>query len=528
MVQKLRSCFPFLFALAAGLCFITLQVTGLPFTHYPGDLIDGRFNNYLLEHAYRYMTGAVPDFWNAPFMYPEKQVISYSDNLVGTAPVYAFFRLLGSDREQAFQFWYVVIAALNFTACYGFLKYVFKNNYASAAGALVFAFSLALHSQMGHAQTFPRFPVPLAFLGGMLFIRELKPAYFLMSLFFVAYQIYCGIYLGLILLAAMLLFYLISFFVRGRLYLEKIRSPKWCLQMLGVLLLTGLLVWPLMGPYLDRASELGFYTYEQTSKSLLTLKSFFFSWGGSLFWGPLNGLCVQDFVNFCDYQVFPGAFATLGLLIFLTVTAGKLLFKSTFPGATPEPALKQLFFTGILLFIVFMRFGEYSLYRLFYNIPGFGSMRALQRIINVELLFYAVGCTFVLSLLLRKDRKFSPLFFILVVTLMIMDNYVRPDAIHRKTVAESKGRVEPLMKKMQSAPPQKILSYEPDSVDSSINDFQLDAMLAAQSLGVRTLNGYSSTSPPVYSNYWSYPSEASRMDWINARQVSPDSVFVVK
>jgi hypothetical protein len=210
------------------------------------------------------------------------------------------------------------------------------------------------------------------------------------------------------------------------------------------------------------------------------------------------------------------------------VTAGKLLFKSTFPGATPEPALKQLFFTGILLFIVFMRFGEYSLYRLFYNIPGFGSMRALQRIINVELLFYAVGCTFVLSLLLRKDRKFSPLFFILVVTLMIMDNYVRPDAIHRKTVAESKGRVEPLMKKMQSAPPQKILSYEPDSVDSSINDFQLDAMLAAQSLGVRTLNGYSSTSPPVYSNYWSYPSEASRMDWINARQVSPDSVFVVK
>jgi hypothetical protein len=36
----------------------------------PGDLGDSRFNMYVLEHGYRWLTGLDASFWSAPFFYP--------------------------------------------------------------------------------------------------------------------------------------------------------------------------------------------------------------------------------------------------------------------------------------------------------------------------------------------------------------------------------------------------------------------------------------------------------------------------
>ncbi|MBL7933573.1 MAG: hypothetical protein JNL60_16845 [Bacteroidia bacterium] len=154
-------------------------------------------------------------------------------------------------------------------------------------------------------------------------------------------------------------------------------------------------------------------------------------------------------------------------------------------------------------------------------------MRALQRVINIELLFYAIASAFCFDLLF-KDKKYASVVFAVCVVFIVLDNYVKPDYRHRHEVSESKGRVGPLIEKIKMTGSRKVLSYEPDSVDSNINDFQLDAMLAAQSLGLRTLNGYSATSPENYSNYWQYPNEGHRMKWLNAKNLSMDSVFVVK
>lgn len=526
-MTKIKTSIPFLIALIGGLCFITLGITGPGLTHYPGDLIDGRFNNYLLEHAYNYFTGIESSFWNAPFMFPEEKVISYSDNLLGTAPFYILFRLLGCDRELAFQCWYILLAILNFTSCYILLKCLFKNVYAAAIGAMVFAFSLALHSQMAHAQTFPRFAIPLSFLMGLMFLKELKVKYFFVSVFFVVYQFYCGIYIGFMLASALGFFFLVSLFLNHKLYFEKFGDLKWWFVMTGALILNILILWPLMKPYLARAHDVGYYSYESISGALLTPKSFLFSWGGSLFWSVLNSMCVKDFVYYCEYQVFAGGFATLGLIVFLLVLISKLSFKKKLERLVIPKELWVLFGASILCFLFFMRFGEFSLYKILYRIPGFGSMRALQRIINIELVFYAIGAAFCFDLL-PKNKRYIWIAFLGCVVFIILDNYVKPDYRHRHEVSESKGRVEPLIEKIRKTGFRKVLSYEPDSVDSNINDFQLDAMLAAQSLGLRTLNGYSATSPENYSNYWSWPNEGHRMKWLIAKNLSMDSVFVVK
>ena len=77
--SKVSNSLPFLLGLTTGLLFFTLQINGIRFEYFPGDCGDGHFNLYLLEHTYRFFTGKIHGFWNAPFMYPEPNIIAYSD-----------------------------------------------------------------------------------------------------------------------------------------------------------------------------------------------------------------------------------------------------------------------------------------------------------------------------------------------------------------------------------------------------------------------------------------------------------------
>jgi hypothetical protein len=527
MLKSAKAYFPFLTALAAGICFISLGIIGGNFTHYPGDLIDGRFNNYLLEHAYNYFTGRENSFWSAPYMYPEKNVITYSDNLLGTAPFYSLFRLFGCDRQVAYQCWYLLIAILNFISCYALLKYLFKNNYAAAGGAMVFAFSLALHSQMGHAQTFPRFAIPLSFLSALVFLKELKPIFFFLSIFLVVYQIYCGIYIGFMLAISVGLFFLVSLFFKRSAYLQSFKQIKWWGAIVLSLIVNLLILMPLMVPYLERAAQLGYYDYHQVAQSLLTAKCFLYSWWGTFFWGELNTYSTKEFLNYADFQVFTGTLSTISILLFFVLIIVKIMVPGKLLSVPVSNELYIIFTASIVVFLVFLRFGDFSFYKLIYNVPGFGSLRALQRIINIELMFFAIATAFCINLLL-PDKKYTPVVFLVFVIFFITDNYVKPDYRHRHEIAESIARIDPLIKKIRNTHSRKILSYEPDTLESSSMDYQLDAMLAAQSLGLKTLNGYSSTPPPHYNNYWSWPNEQNRMEWLKTKGLPMDSVVVVR
>src|SRR5690606_27247005 len=111
-------------------------------------------------------------YWNAPFMYPEPALITFSDNLLGIVPFYSLFRGIGAGREVAFILLFILLSLLNYVSCYHLLKYMFGNCSAAALGAMVFAFSIALQSQVSHAQTFPRFPIPLAFFFALQFLDQ--------------------------------------------------------------------------------------------------------------------------------------------------------------------------------------------------------------------------------------------------------------------------------------------------------------------------------------------------------------------
>ncbi|MCC6371248.1 MAG: hypothetical protein IT236_09610 [Bacteroidia bacterium] len=525
--KKLIALIPFLLGLISGLFFISLNVTGSSFEFFPGDYIDGRFNNYLLEHAHRFFTGQQKMFWNAPYLFPEENVITYSDNLLGSAPFYSLFRLLGANRETAFQFWFLLVSVLNYAACYVLLNYLFKNNYAAVCGAMVFAFSMALHSQMGHAQTFPRFAAPLAIWMLLRFMEELKPRYFFWAVFFLAYQLYCGIYLGFLLAVPFGLMLAFVCYHKWAQLKEFIRQKKWLLQILGGGTANVLLLLPLMLPYFERARQTGFYPYENVLQSIPTLGSYFFSWKGSLCWDTLSETCIS-YPAFWDHEIFAGALATLSFFGVSALLIIALFYKRVFPALQQSLALKIVLLTGLLTFVIFLRVGDFSIYRIIYAVPGFGSMRALQRIINIELMFFAVALACWVNWLTAKKNKVSAVLSVVLLVLIIADNYMKPGFIHQRVKAESQQRIDEVQKKMQHIDKDAIVSYEPDTLLSSPMDYHLDAMLAAQALGITTLNGYSATSPGGYGPYWIKPNEESRKIWLERKGVRWVKVSVVK
>ena len=56
--------------LILGMWLVVLRPLGPHMALVPGDLGDARFNNYILEHFFRWVTGATRDYWNAPFFFP--------------------------------------------------------------------------------------------------------------------------------------------------------------------------------------------------------------------------------------------------------------------------------------------------------------------------------------------------------------------------------------------------------------------------------------------------------------------------
>lgn len=522
--NKTARWFPFLFALLLGLVCTQYRHIGYDFSYFPGDLGDARFNMYLLEHAYQWFCGEVKSFWSAPFMYPSENVIARSDNLLGSAPFYALFRMLGLDRFASFQSWFLLMAVFNFSAAFLLCKKLFKNPWAAALGAMVFAFSPALQSQVISAQTFPRFAIPLSLLMAVKFRENLSVRYFFGTILLVVYQIYCGVYLGFMLVIPIALF-LIFTAISERKRIA-IKNWRWYLGLLVGLVANVLILLPLMLPYYDNRREPTPGWYAEIFNNIAVYKSFFYSHPGSVAWPWLKH--VGDKIHlFYMHWLFPGGIATLALLFMLSFEFYHLVKKpQVLKQINHYKHLLLISLTALLTFFFFTRWMNFSGYKWLYQLPGFSAMAALTRIINVLLVFYAVAVAFLFSLLLKSMKKYAIPIFLGLALLLTFDNFIRTEAMNRTSVKEAKSRITSLVATMKSLPKGSVISYEPLEMSENPLVYQLDAMHAAQDAGMRSVNGYSATAPGEFYPYWSNPSRETRNNWLNAAEARFDTVFV--
>lgn len=511
--------------LVAGLVFFVFPVVGFGFDYFPGDSGDGRLNLYFLEHAYKWFTGQTPSFWNAPFMYPEPLVTAYSDNLLGSAPVYSMFRIVGFGTYTAYQLWFLTVSILNYLCAYYLLNYLFKNRYAAVIGAFIFAFSIALQSQMTHAQTFPRFAIPLAFLMAVKFAEGLKPKYFFYTTLLVVYQIYCGIYLGFMLAIPMAIF--LVFVVARDFLFERKECFKivWYCKIIVAMIVSILVLLPLMLPYMERKlAPTEHYYREVVFSTIPTIISHVFSHTGSIPWNFLSSI-GQHYPAYPDHQLFAGLIASICFITALIWLC--LLVLRSKKGASSMNIPFMLLLSGIVTFIFYLRFGNTSAYSLIFQLPGFSSMRSITRIVNVELIFFATAVAFIYVQAFKKLSEFSYLIFLTALGLIVFDNSFQTEKVYRTQVEKAEKRTESLESTFAKLPEWSVVSYEPKEIFVATIYAQIDAMLLSQKYNLYCLNAYTATSPSDYGKYWEIPNEESRFYWLADREINTDTLFVI-
>jgi hypothetical protein len=169
-----------------------------------GDVL---LNNYFFEHSYHWAFDRDYPFslWSPGFYYPTPYTFTYSETLLGTAPLYWLFRTGFSDTVSC-QLWIVLTYALNFASMAVALRWFGVNTVFAAAGAYVFAFGLIRADHLTHQHLMVQYFSPIAAWYAWACRREPTARRWATLVGLVAWQILASLHLGWFLGFGLLIF----------------------------------------------------------------------------------------------------------------------------------------------------------------------------------------------------------------------------------------------------------------------------------------------------------------------------------
>jgi hypothetical protein len=486
-----------------GLWLVVLRPMGPNLASMPGSYVDARFVNYMLEHFTRWLRGLDESYWNAGFFYPYGWTSAFSSNVLGSAPLYTVFRWVGLNRESAFQAWYILSFSLDYAASAYVLARLRFTRLAAGLGAFFFTFGLPAIAQETHPQLAYRFCVPLAcyFLWSFYESPRLQKAAAL--IFFLVWQFYLEIYIGLLLsLLALMMFLFMPLFdtsgwrIRLSAWPNRLQAawaaapPREKTTCLLIIFLSVILLAELLIPYYIVYQDYGFLRdTAEIAPFLPRLQSYFLA-DNSTLWAFLGQL-VPPVPQRQEHQLFPG-------LIVLSLLIAGALFR---PAPESNRKLAQLHLAAALSIILLtLDLGGYSLYSLFWRLPGLDSIRAIGRFQLVAMWPLAVYGAWVFDGLtagLRVSTIWGRVLRLALLAALMMESIL----YHHTTLAkdDSTVRIARLRQRIPaSVPADPVLLVQNPGKPGETMTAEVDAMLLSQDLGWPALNGYSGNFPPGY------------------------------
>lgn len=490
----------------------------------PGDYSDARFNSVVLEHLFQWLRGDSVSLWNPTYFYPFKNILGFSDNHFGSGWIYAIFRATGAEREYAYLGWFLIGSVLNYASGLYVLRRFGFSWCASAAGAFVYAFGLPSLIQEAHAQLNYRFATPLAFFSFTQYLIEKKPQDLAKTIFWVAVQFYCTIYLGVflsyllvaVLLATILvtpkLVFTLPAFKQGLFGWPNRRAVLLgCLSLLAVALL--------LLKYRSISHLYGFGNTEvETTYMLPRLSSYLLAdyvevsrWLGQQLAEPIPSSYRHE------HQLFFG-FGVWVLAIMGTIFAWR--YRSEHLGKIASVCF-------VLLVIFTIDISGSSLYWWLLKVPGLSAVRAVSRIGMILLLPMSIMVAIMVDYFVKSAwypiRRYR---FVLLVVSIVAITYettaYRPYHYPIQAWHDRQIRLQKLIE--QPLQPGEILYLTHTASDPWDTVAEIDAMIYAQDHRVPTLNGYSGRSPPrVRANHPCVSFESRLQSYFDFSKVSQES-----
>jgi hypothetical protein len=449
-----------------------------------GDVL---LNNYFFEHTYRWAFDRdYPfSFWSPGFFYPTPHTFTYSETLVGTAPLYWLFRF-GFSESVSCQLWILATYALNYVAMAVVLRWFGVNTVLTAAGAYVFAFGLIRADHLTHQHLMVQYFSPFAVWYAWAFLREPTARRWALLIALSAWQVLASLHLGWFLLFGLLIFVGWGFAVEagswGRVWGFARRRPvATLLPLLAAAVIVGLYARNFyVGTPGKRAYwEAAMYGPYPDGWLMATPGSL---WADHLTW--------RDRDEFPEKALFQG-FTVYGVFL----AAGWYAWRRRFPG-------RGLVLAGVgtaaVLMLCVTRWGyDVSLWFLIHQVvPGANAFRAIGRIAFAAYMFGLIGGLVGVQAFLNERMTSSRarvVLFVLIAGLMIAEQ-VRPFPESFDKRAEFFDRAHALSTHMAGAD----VAYVID--DESMPDFRhnIAAMWAGLWAKVPVMNGFSGTWPIDY------------------------------
>jgi hypothetical protein len=462
----------------------------------PGGIGDARLNNYFLENFYRFLAGDSESLWHLPFFYPFPYVLGFSDNLFGSAPIYALVRTAGARADTAYQIWFFVGYALNFIAAYYGLRRLGRAPIAASVGALIFAFALPTTGHADHAQLHYRFALALALTFFVEFLDRKDWASLTLSAAWLVWQFYCGIYMGffcLLLLGGAAICYVGFEAVNVGLSAKRLAIPfvatwqdqtqKRKLIIAGTAAASLAAMLLLFYPY-AQVSHL--YGAERSWAEIATMlprpQSYLLSDASYLWSAPKSGLFAALPMRH-EHQMFVGLVPLL------------LAFFGLLHGVRSADSRAVVIFAGSLAFVIIMTLyvKGVSLWYLLHALPLASAIRAVTRLDQAVLFPIAYLGAVAIDELRSRAPWGAKVVWIIVLPPLVLE--FSATSMPRSAKAAWRQRLADVEKVFPKDVSKESVVFLAQRRGPAYAD-ELDAMWVALISGSKTINGYSGLFPP--------------------------------
>ena len=477
---------------------------------------DTRLNNYILEHGYRWLVGMPGHerFWSPPVFFPAPNTAAYSDVLLGVAPLYWLWRLIGLQPDTAFQLWLLTLGTLNFLSALLLFSRGFRcRPIASAVGALLLSFAAVRTAQVMHAQLIAHFYLVLAILALLqifepvpeiragVAIVERRTAWVLALALACVAQVYSSFYYGWYLCFAMLLGAIWAVAMPGtrRRFLTTVRANL--RAMLVATLGAALLLAPLANHYLQAEHQVGTRKFIVVETMLPRLQSWAYQGPDSWLYG---WLATHDAFHYLPMEHEQ----RLGLGLATVVCAASGLWMGR-----RRRAVQFAVLIPVTMAILATQWpGGFAPWRAIYLfVPGAAALRAVSRIGVALVLPAALGVALLADAIIRprrippsraatslrrRDLRTRALLATLLIAVVVAEQVQQPEWYDKNAGRARVARVANGIGADCGA-----FLYTPTGGSDDPWHYHTDAMWASMLRSVPTLNGYSGNQPPNWAFY---------------------------
>ena len=490
---------------------------------YPSDPADPRFNEFLLEHGWRWVRGETGrGLFDLPMAWPVPNLLAHSEPMLSFGPFYWLFRALGLSAATSHQLWIVAMAALNFGSFYALVRHALGfDRVAASASAFHFAFGLPRVAQIGHSQLWPQVYIVVVLWGLHALVSESSssrarrwaaPAVIVgLSL-----QAWGSLYNAVFLAYACLvtgLFALSHAAWRAR-ALRALRETR----PLGFACIAIALacLWPLAEAY--TAASATTQEWDAVEARLLhpTLGSLVYVWNESWFYGWMTMATSLGRLPALHEQALG-----MGLL-----TTAVVLYALAREWRRPV-----VWLTALLVLVLFvpalMWPGDRTLWwSLHGHLPGLGSLRAISR---MGLLLLIPASVALGACLQRRFESQWPAVWVAIVALCLVEQGTKTRSFPKEPYERAVARI------VENIDPQADAFFYVGAGLVPAWFSNIDAILAAQRTGVPTINMYSGRLPQNYRLHHSVARNLEMLqrirrdldDWIRAKGLDRDRVQLI-